>query len=117
MFCQGWLVDFFPLRVVYWETLNLYRKFQFVKDFKVTQHIMTIVRQHFQWLKFNIKIHGMAGIKSTFAARKVGERSHFSETLAGIYSIDPSIYFCLFMAMKNEFDFRSPDIISVMNST
>jgi len=75
--------------VVYWKTLNLYRKFQFVKDFKVTHYFMTIIRHHFQWLEFNIKIHGMAGKQSTFAAKEVGERSHFSETLAGIYSMDP----------------------------
>ena len=36
MFCLGWLVDLCHPGVVYWKTLNLYRKFQFIGDFGVT---------------------------------------------------------------------------------
>ena len=61
MFYQGWLVDPYPLGVVYWRTLNLYRKFQFIENFKVTQNFVTMVGQHFEWLEFHIKIYGMAG--------------------------------------------------------
>ena len=61
MFYQGWLVDPYPLGVVYWRTLNLHRKFQFIENFKVTQNFVTMVGQHFEWLEFHIKIYGMAG--------------------------------------------------------
>ena len=66
MFCQGWLVELCPLGVVYWKALKLYRKFQFIGYFKVTQCVVTIVRQHFLWLEFHIKIHGMAGKQCAF---------------------------------------------------
>ena len=37
MFCQGWMVDPYHPGVVYWKILNLYRKFQFIGNFSVTQ--------------------------------------------------------------------------------
>ena len=61
MLCEEWLVDPCPPGVAYWKTLNLYRKFQFIGNFKVTQCFVTIVEEHLQWLEFHIKIYGMAG--------------------------------------------------------
>ena len=61
IFCQGWLEDPCPPMMVYWETLSLCRKFQFIGNFKTTQCFVPIVEEHFQWLEFHIKIHGMAG--------------------------------------------------------
>ena len=48
MFSQGWLVDSYPPGVVFRKTLNLYREFQLIRNFNVTQYFMTIVGQHFQ---------------------------------------------------------------------
>jgi len=56
----GYLVDLYPLGVVYQKTLNLYRKFQFIGNFKFIPYFVRIVGPHFQWLGFHIKIHGMA---------------------------------------------------------
>jgi len=52
MFCQGCLVDPCPPGVVYWYTLNLFRKFQFIGSCKGTENLVTIVGQHFHWLEF-----------------------------------------------------------------
>ena len=62
--------------MVYRKTLNLYRTFKFVGNFKVTQYYKTVVGPHFQRLEFHIKIHGMAR-KNVFSAQKAGERSLF----------------------------------------
>ena len=86
-FCQGWLVDLYPPRVVYRKTVNLYRKFQFIGNFNVTQYFVTIIGLHFQWLEFHIKIHGMAEKQCISSAQKAGKRSLFSETLAGISTL------------------------------
>ena len=64
----GRLVDPCPPGMAYWKTLNLYRKFQFIGSFKATQYFVTAVGQHFQWLEFHIKIHGMAGNQCAFSA-------------------------------------------------
>ena len=77
MFCQGWLVDPCTPGVVYWKTLKLYRKFQFIGKFNVTQCFLTIVGQRFQWLEFHIKIHSMAGKQRTISAQKTGKRPLF----------------------------------------
>ena len=84
MFCQGWLVGHCPLGVVYWKTLKLHWKFQFIEYFKVTHYFVTIVGQHFQWLEFHIIIHGMAGKQCAFSSQKAQKRPLFSETLTGI---------------------------------
>ena len=55
------LVDPYPPVVVYRKTLNLYRKFQFIENFKVIQYFVTIVGLHFKWLEFLVKIHSLAG--------------------------------------------------------
>ena len=70
------LVDPYPPGVVYRKILDLYRKFQFIGNFKVTQYVVTIVRPHFQWLEFHIKIHGMAG-KQCFFCPKTWEKVVF----------------------------------------
>ena len=56
----GWLVDPYLPHVVYQKILNLYRKFQFIGNFKVNCYLVKIVGHHFQWLEFHIKIHDMA---------------------------------------------------------
>ena len=76
MFFQGVVGRSFPPGVVYWMILNLYRKFQFIKKFKVTRYFVTIVRQHFQWLEVHIKIHGMSGKQCAFSAQRL-EKGHF----------------------------------------
>ena len=68
--------------MVYWKTLDLYRKFQLLEIFEDTQYFVTVVGQHFQWLEFHFKLHGMAGKQWAFSAQKAGNRSLFSETLA-----------------------------------
>ena len=50
----GWLVDPYPPGVVYRKTLYLYRKFQFIGNFKVIQYFVAIVGLHFQWLENNV---------------------------------------------------------------
>ena len=35
---------------------------------------MTIIRLHFQWLEFHLKIHGMAGKQCAFSVQKAGKR-------------------------------------------
>ena len=87
IFCEEWLVDPCPPGMVYCKTLNLYRKFQFIENFKTTQCFVTIVRQHFQWLEFHIKIYSMAGKHCAFSAQKAGKRSLLSETWAGISTL------------------------------
>ena len=89
MFCQGWWVDPYPTWVGYWKTLNLCRKFQFFGNFEVTQYLVTIVGQHFQWLEFHIKIHGVAGKQcpSTSPHKKAGKRLLVSKTLAAISTL------------------------------
>ena len=79
-----WLVDPHPPVVIFRKTLNLYRKFQFIGNSKVTQYFVTIVRSHFQLLKFHIKTHGVAGKQYVFSAQKARKRSFFSQALAGI---------------------------------
>ena len=76
MFCQGWLVDHYPRMVVYRKTFNLYRKFQFIGNFKAIQYFVAIVGQNFQWLEFHIKIHGMAGKQCTLSAQRL-EKGRF----------------------------------------
>ena len=68
-----WLVDPYPLGMVYQRTSNLYRKFRFIVNFKVTQYFLTTVGPHFQWLEFHIKIRSMAGKQCVFSARKTGK--------------------------------------------
>ena len=48
MVWQGSLVDPCCLGMVYWKTLNLYRKSQFIGNVKATPYIVAIVGQHFQ---------------------------------------------------------------------
>ena len=79
-----WLVDPRPPGMLFRKTLNVYRKFQFIGNLNVTQYFVTIVRSHFQLLKFHIKTHGVAGKQYVFSAQKVRKRSFFSEALAGI---------------------------------
>ena len=43
----GWLVDSYRPGVVYWKTVNLYRKLQFIGNFKVIQYFVTIVDRIF----------------------------------------------------------------------
>ena len=81
---QLWLVDLYPLMVVYRKTLNLFRKFKFIGNFKVTQYFVAIVGLNFQ---FHIKIHCMARKQCVFLAQKAGKRSLFSEALAGISAL------------------------------
>ena len=90
--CQEWLVHPYPLSVVYWKTLNLYRKFQFIGNFKITLYLVTIVGQHFQLLKFHIKIRGMAGkqCSMSFFCPKSWKRSLLFETLAEMLLAVPS---------------------------
>ena len=52
----GWLVDPYLLHVVYQKILNLYRKSQFIGNFKVNWYLVKIVGHHFQWLEFHILI-------------------------------------------------------------
>ena len=82
MFCRGWLVDPYPLGVVYCKTWYLYRKVQFIGNVTITQYFVAVVGQHCQWLEFHIKIHGVAGKQCVFSVQKAGNRSLFSETLA-----------------------------------
>ena len=70
--------------MVHRKMLNLYRKFQFIGNFEVTQYFVTIVGTHFQWLEFYIKIHSMAGKQCIVSAQEAGERSLFPKALAGI---------------------------------
>ena len=72
MFYQGWLVDPCHPGVVYHTTLNLYRKFQFIRNFNVTRYFMTIVGKHFQWLEFPIKIKSMAGKRKRYSPTTFG---------------------------------------------
>ena len=53
--------------------LNLYRKFKFFGNFKVTQYFVAVIGPHFQWLEFHIKIHGMDGKQCAFFAQKAGK--------------------------------------------
>jgi len=57
----GWLVDPYPLGLVYWKTWNLCGKFQFMGNSKVIQDFVTIVGLHFKWLEVHVKLHGIAG--------------------------------------------------------
>ena len=75
MFFPLWLVDLYPLKVDYWKTLNLHRKFQFIGNYKIVQYFVTIVRLHLQCLEFHIKIHGMAGKQCAFFCPKGWKRS------------------------------------------
>ena len=61
-------------------------KFQFSENFKVTRHFVTIARLHFQWLKFDIKIQGMAGNKMFFLPKRL-RKITFSEALARISAL------------------------------
>ena len=70
-----WLEDSYPPGVVYRKTLNLYRKFQ--SKFKITQYFVTIVRLHFQWLDFYIKIHGMTGKQCACLPKRLEKVSFF----------------------------------------
>ena len=76
MFCQVRLVDPYSLGVVYWKTLNLCWKFQFIRNLKPTQYLVTIFGQQFHWLEFQIKIHGMVGKQCAFSSQNSG-KSHF----------------------------------------
>ena len=71
----GWLVGLYVSGVVYRKTLNLYRKFQLIGNFKVNLRSRNVYS----------KIHAMAG-KQCFSAQGV-EKVIFSETLAGISSL------------------------------
>ena len=51
---------------IYWKTLNSYRKFHFIGNFKVTQCFVTVVEPHFKWLEVHIRIQGMAGKQCIF---------------------------------------------------
>ena len=73
--------------MVYRKILNLYRKFQFIGNFKVSQCFVVIVGHGFQWLEFHIKILCMAGKQRDFSAQRAGKMSLFSEALAGISSL------------------------------
>ena len=64
----------YPPVVVYWMTLNLYMKFQYTGNFKVTQYFVAIVGSHLQWLEFHIKMHGIAGKQCVLSAQKAGKR-------------------------------------------
>ena len=72
MFCQGLLVDPYSP-----ETSNLYRKFQSIGNFMVTQYFVTIVGSHFQWLQFHIKDHVLTGKQCDFSTQKAGKGSFF----------------------------------------
>ena len=87
IFHQWWLVVPFLSEMVYWKTLNLYRKFQFSGNFKATQYFMTIVGPHFQWLEFHVKIHGMTGKQCAFSTQMAGKRPLFLRLLAGISTL------------------------------
>ena len=87
VFCQWWLVVPFPSGMVYWKTLNFYRKLQFIGNFKATQSIVTIVGLHFQWLELHIKSHGMTGKQCAFSAQMAGKRPLFLRLLAGISTL------------------------------
>ena len=65
-----------PSGVVYRKTLNLYRKFKFIGNFKVTQYFVTIIGLNFQWLEFHVKIHNLVGKQCVFSAQKAG-KGHF----------------------------------------
>ena len=71
---QGWLVDLYPSRVVYRKTLDLYREFQFIGNFKVTQYFLMILVLHFQWFEFHIKVHSMARKQCAFSAKRLEKR-------------------------------------------
>ena len=62
----GWLVDAYLSGVFYQRTLNLCKNFQFIGNFKVTYYFVIIIRPHFQWQEFHIKIHDMAGKQCSF---------------------------------------------------
>ena len=66
------MVDPYPPGVGY---RNLYKKFQFIGNFKVNLR-----------LEFHIKIHGMAGTQCAFSAQRAGN-GRFSLTLPGISSL------------------------------
>ena len=73
--------------VAYWETLTIYKKFQFIGSFKAIEYFVTIVGPHFQWLEFHIKIHCMAGKQCVLSAQKAGKGHFFSEALAGMSTL------------------------------
>jgi len=73
--------------MVYWKTLNLYRKFQFIGNFKATQYFVTIVGPHFQWLEFHITSHGMTGKQCAFSAQMAGKKLLSLRLLAGISTL------------------------------
>ena len=75
-FCQQWLVDPYPLGVVYWKTLNLYRELQYVRNVKVTQYFMAIVSIVNGW-----------NFISKFMVWLENDVLTFSETLAGISTL------------------------------
>ena len=73
--------------MVYWKTLNFYRTFQFIGNFKATQYFVTIVGLHFQWLNFHINIHGMTRRQCAFSAQVAGKGPFSLRRLAGISTL------------------------------
>ena len=81
------LVHPYPPVLVYRKTLNLYRKFKFIGNFKVIQYFVTVVEPNCQWLEFHVKIHSIAGKTYVFSAQTVGKGSLFSKALAEISTV------------------------------
>jgi len=85
MLCQGWLVEPCPLGMVYWKTLNLYRKFQFNGNFRVTQYFdNSHTAFSMAGISFQISWYGW---KTIFSYPKDWKKVTFSETLAGISTL------------------------------
>ena len=77
IFLPGCLVDpNLPGVVNSRKILNLYKKFQFIGNIKVTQYLVTIVGPQFRWLHCHIKAHGVAGKQYIFFVQKAG-KGHF----------------------------------------
>ena len=70
------------------DLLVVIMKFQFIGNFMVNKYFVGIVGPHFQWLEFHIKMHGMARKRCVFSVQKAGKRSFFSETLAGLSTLN-----------------------------
>jgi len=77
----SWLVDPDPPGVVSWKTLNLYRKFHFIGNFKVTQWFVTIVGCICKGWNFISKFMVWLEILYFFCP-KDWQRSLFSQTVA-----------------------------------
>ena len=83
---RGMVGRFLPSGMVYWKTLNLRRKFQFIGNFKTTQ-CFDNSRTTFSIAGISYKNLGMAGKQCAFSAQKAG-KGHFFWNLGWNFDLD-----------------------------